>query len=220
MATTKKIDKKAAKKAAGKTKKSKSSAKQAARKSTSKQVLSAGKTREDSLLQLRLTVLEHVVGVLASHFAYRSVLYRMLSLVRDLIQADAGTVMLLDPKSNGLVFEVVQGRVAPQLQNYRLSVGEGIAGWVAEQGKPVMVPKVAKDPRFSPVVYERTQYEARNMVCVPIFSGGSTVGVLQLLNHDDDRPFNKDDLQVAEVIADAMGNILGAVVGGNLDGGA
>jgi GAF domain-containing protein len=87
-------------------------------------------------------------------------LNELLRLNCELTQADAGTIMVLDRPSEMLVFDVVRGAAAVKLQNFRMSVQEGIAGWVARNGKALLVPDVSQDSRFSAKVSRKIHYEA------------------------------------------------------------
>lgn len=168
-------------------------------------------------LALRVTALERAVGALAAGAASRKVLNELLRLGCELTQADAGTVMVLDRPSEMLIFEVVRGSAAVKLQNFRMSVQEGIAGWVVRSGKPLLVPDVARDARFSPKVSRKIRYEARNMICAPILNRDKAIGVIQLLNHRDDDPFHAKDLQTAVILAAAMAPLVLPLVENGLD---
>jgi transcriptional regulator with GAF, ATPase, and Fis domain len=63
-----------------------------------------------------------------------------------LIRAKNWTLFLVDPIAQELRFEVVAGLKAPQLDNTRIKIGEGIAGTAAQTGEPILVPDVAKRP--------------------------------------------------------------------------
>ena len=168
-------------------------------------------------LEARVEILERMVGFLASGYGYRSALAKLLAECRRMTKADAGTVMLADWERKELVFEVVQGRAAPKLQNYRMPIEDGVAGWVATHGEPLLIPDAQKDPRYNPKISRSTRYETRNMICIPITSEGMIAGVLQLLNHEDQHPFDEADMVSASVCASSMGRVAGAMEKALLD---
>lgn len=159
-------------------------------------------------LALRVAALERMVGALAAGAASRKALNELLRMNCELTRAEAGTVMVLDRPSEMLVFDVVRGAAAVKLQNFRMSVQEGIAGWVARNGKALLVPDVSKDSRFSAKVSRKIRYEARNMICVPILSRDKIIGVVQLLNHREEQPFQAKDLETTETLASAMAPLI------------
>src|SRR3989304_9062005 len=81
----------------------------------------------------------------------------VFSLLRDLLAAalaavgaEDGSLLLLAAGTGELVFAVVQGEAQERLQGYRLSPGEGIAGWVAANKETQIVADGHRDPQFSP----------------------------------------------------------------------
>ena len=64
----------------------------------------------------------------------------------------------------------------------RLKIGEGIAGWVAKHGEPLLVPDVYTDPRFAKRIDEMTQWKTHSIMCIPLLSKHRVLGVMQLIN--------------------------------------
>ncbi len=61
-------------------------------------------------------------------------------------------------------------------------MGEGIAGWVARHGEPLIVPDVYNDPRFAKRIDEMTKWKTRSIICMPLKSRQRVLGVIQLIN--------------------------------------
>jgi diguanylate cyclase (GGDEF)-like protein len=76
------------------------------------------------------------------------------------------------------------GEKSEALKDVRLKVGEGIAGWVAKHGEPVISDDVDHDPRFSRRADEATKMETRSLIAVPLRSRLRVLGVIQLVNVD------------------------------------
>jgi HD-GYP domain-containing protein (c-di-GMP phosphodiesterase class II) len=83
-------------------------------------------------------------------------------------------------------------------------MGEGIAGWVAQEGKSDLVPDTSRDPRWSRKADEKSKFQTRNMVTVPVKSKGKVIGVLQALNKLHDKKFDQEDLRLLESLADQV----------------
>ena len=83
----------------------------------------------------------------------------------------------------------------------RLKVGkDGITGWVAASGKPLIVPDVSKDSRYVQIEGCRTQSE----LAVPIITNRQVIGVLDVeSDHLDD--FDETDLEVMLLLANQAG---------------
>lgn len=99
-----------------------------------------------------------------------------------LLEVEAGSLILIDPDSEELFFEVALGDKGARVKEIRLKKGQGIAGWVAEKGEPVIVQDVQSDPRFFKLADEKSKFTTRDMVCVPVKSKDKILGVLQAIN--------------------------------------
>ena len=81
-------------------------------------------------------------------------------------------------------------------------MGEGIAGWVAQEGIPVVVPDVSKDERFLGKIDKAIHFKTKSLMCVPIKSNEQVLGVLELVNKTTGEPFTKEDLDLLMRLVD------------------
>jgi len=88
-----------------------------------------------------------------------------------------------------------------QFKPQRLKVGsEGITGWVAHTGKPVLSPDITREPHYVWMQGSLTKSE----LTVPITIKGETIGVLDIQSqHLDD--FEQTDLEIMQAIASQTG---------------
>jgi signal transduction histidine kinase len=98
------------------------------------------------------------------------------------MDAEAGSIFLLDEEHGELYFDIALGEKEESIQGVRLKMGEGIAGWVAEHGTPLLVPDVTKDQRFCTLVDEKSRFVTRNLLCVPLTVKGKVIGALEAIN--------------------------------------
>jgi serine phosphatase RsbU (regulator of sigma subunit) len=131
----------------------------------------------------------------------QDLLQRIMDTSARVMNAEASSVILVDPETGDLFFELATGMKGEEVREIRLKMGEGIAGWVAENGQPLKIDDAAQDPRWSSKVANRVDYATRNLLCVPIFSKGSIIGVLQVLNKRNGKPFTDRDVRLLESIA-------------------
>jgi GAF domain-containing protein len=116
----------------------------------------------------------------------RAELLRSISeAARVLTHARATSVALLDETSDELVFVAAAGEAAEEITGCRISSREGLAGVVAQTGRPLEVRDLARDPRFAHDIAVETGYEPDAMTLVPVMDGAHVVGVLSLLDPDD-----------------------------------
>lgn len=120
----------------------------------------------------------------------------------EVLKASDGSLLLIDEETGELVFTVVRGEKAEELEGYRLAKGQGIAGWVTDNRQPQIVLDVRRDPRFFSMVDEAFHFKTRSMVCVPVYLDETRVmGVIEVLNKVSDREFTQDDLNLMLVVA-------------------
>ncbi|MBI4377551.1 MAG: GAF domain-containing protein [Nitrospinae bacterium] len=111
----------------------------------------------------------------------------------QVMKAEASSVLLLDEEKRELIFRVALGEKGKTVKKIRLNVGEGIAGWVAKTGKPMIVNNVGREPRFNPKVDEKTGFKTRSIICVPLLLKEKMIGVIQVINKHESLPFTKED---------------------------
>ncbi|MEW5722842.1 MAG: sensor domain-containing diguanylate cyclase [Thermodesulfobacteriota bacterium] len=112
------------------------------------------------------------------------------------------SILLKNPKTGDLTFAMVVGKNADVLRGLQLPQGEGIAGWIAETGRPCIVEDVSKDSRFSNRVDAFTGFRTESIIGVPLVSNDRVFGVIELINKLDGEPFTPFDLKVLTTIAD------------------
>ncbi len=137
----------------------------------------------------RLQALLEIAKALKEERELDRLLQRIVSEAARVVDADRGTLFLVDLDSGALWSKIAQG-IGGEI---RIPKGTGIAGLVAETGQVVNLDDAYGDARFNPAVDRSTGYHTRTLLCVPMYnSRGDVVGVLQLLNKRDG-VFDHDD---------------------------
>lgn len=126
--------------------------------------------------------LDEVARQITSMLDAERVLSTVLERVEGLLDAEASTLMTLDPIKNELVFQIPRGSSADQLRGYRLPVGRGVAGWVAENRKSLRVDEAASDERHSPLEDQQSGFKTRSLLAVPMLVQDRVTGVLEVIN--------------------------------------
>jgi signal transduction histidine kinase len=144
----------------------------------------------------QLSLFYQVAQSMASTFDLNKVLDDTLQLATAVLDASASALMLVDESTGELVFEYAYGEMGNILRKQRTAPGEGIAGWVASHGVPVVANDARADPRFSPVVDTRTGFLTESVICAPIQIRSETIGVLEALNKRSVQGFDSEDLRL------------------------
>ncbi len=136
---------------------------------------------------------------------YRDVtvlLSRIMESAERLIGSDASSLLLVDTGTNQLYFEIALGAKGDDVKKYTLEMGEGIAGWVAQNGRSLVVNDTENDPRHFSLIGEDIGYKTRNLIAVPLRAKDEVIGVLEVINKSDKNSFDDEDLRFLEVLAD------------------
>jgi diguanylate cyclase (GGDEF)-like protein len=88
------------------------------------------------------------------------------------------------------------------VKDIRLQPGEGIAGTVAQTGKPIFIPDVNRDPRFAARVDALTGFDTRSIIALPLLVRGEVIGVFEVINVEDEKFFREKYLPHLTILAD------------------
>lgn len=147
-------------------------------------------------LHSRATQFQNMVEIsraITSSLNVDVVLVRITRQAVDLLNCQAGSLLLRDEESGEMVFKVALGPAGEQLIGTRLPQGVGIVGAVMRDGKPLIVNNAKADPRHYQGIDETTALITQSLLCVPLISGNQIMGVLELMNPNDGSLFGDDD---------------------------
>jgi len=125
-------------------------------------------------------------------------LHLIIESATGVVQAEAASLLLLDPKINALYFKVATGAKGDEVKDFTVKVGQGIAGHVAQTGQPLLIADAKKDNRWMREISDRIDYETRSMACVPLLINQKVIGVIQVINKKDNTQFTQSDMDVLE----------------------
>lgn len=141
-----------------------------------------------------LTILHEVSQTITSTLDLTDVLNLIMSKVVELLDVEAGSLLMLDEEGKNLVFQVALGPVKEQLERTRLPIGAGIAGSAAKEGRPYIVNNAPSDPRWYSSFDQETHFSTQSVLAVPLCVKGETIGVIEAINKRNRRPFTEKEL--------------------------
>src|SRR3989344_5593708 len=151
----------------------------------------------------QFTTLAEVGTLLNSTLDQNLVRKMAMEAITRLMHAEVGSLLLVDDENKELYLEVALGDKGERVKEIRLKIGEGIAGWVAEHGKPLLLQDVRKDPRFYKSADQKTEFVTRDMVCVPVKVKDKVIGVLQAINRAEG-VFTEDDVELFQLFSNQV----------------
>lgn len=159
-----------------------------------------------SLRQLNreLDLLYRAVRVINLSLELDQVLTVLIEKVRYLLGVVGCSVWLIDPDTKEVVCRQAAGRQSDLVCGWRLPVGTGVVGWIAKNGKRVLIHDTRRDTRHFKKVDQQTGLEIRSIMGVPIKSKEDTVGVLQVVDTAPNR-FSRRLLKTTAGLAASAG---------------
>ncbi len=148
-----------------------------------------------------LRVFNEIGKTLTSTLDISEVLATIMQKISELMKPHHWSLLLMDEEKGDLTFEIAVGEGADKLKEIRLPVGEGVAGWVAKEAKPLLVPDAEQDDRWLKAADLLTRFKTRSILCVPLISRGDVLGVIELVNHEPNS-FCEADLRLLGSLAD------------------
>ena len=120
--------------------------------------------------------------------------------VLSYLDVKRGSIFLYDEKRARIVLAAASDDGEQDLVGLTKNIGEGVAGYVAEHKKPLLV--ISRESHPLPAAESPRRYETESFVCAPILNRGRLVGVLNLTEKESKRPFEQTDLDTLMVIID------------------
>jgi len=164
---------------------------------------------EENARLKELTGLFQVSEFISSHFTPQNLLQLILQSVINQLQATQGSIMLLDSKRKTLKIAAAVGLDEEIVKNSRVKVGEGIAGRVIQQGKPILITNIDHHPLFSKLSqgYPDKSFMSASLevdeelISFPLINAKTVLGVINVRRKAGDTPFNEGDLELISILA-------------------
>ncbi|HKY72209.1 MAG TPA: response regulator [Nitrospira sp.] len=151
--------------------------------------------------ELELAAAQRMSEMFSQQIKLEDLMEHALRIALDVVDAENGSVLLVDRETNTLVFYHSIGE-KPVSLGTSMPWYEGIAGAVYRSGQPEILPDAQLDRRHYKKVDEATGYTTRDMITIPLKQWqGVPIGVLQVMNKRGNRFLNQDDLAILTIIS-------------------
>ncbi len=159
---------------------------------------------EIELLKKRIIQLESLIvssEIINSKFELHSVLNILMTIVSQVVDSEAASILLMDEVKGQLYFFAASGEKKDALNKIYIGRGEGIAGWVAANEKPVIVSDVSKDPRFTGKTDKESGFITKSILAVPLKIEDRLIGVAEAVNKKNGAEFSEEDVHLISSLA-------------------
>ncbi|HOP41045.1 MAG TPA: GAF domain-containing protein, partial [Geobacteraceae bacterium] len=129
-----------------------------------------------------------------------------LEFIAELMEVKTCSVMLQDEVTGELRIQSAKGLPEDIVKRTRIRPGDQISGWVALEGKPILIENIENDTRFSR--RNTPQYNTKSLLSVPLKIDETILGVLNLNNKKTAEPFTPQDLSIATVLGTRISHLI------------
>jgi GAF domain-containing protein len=151
------------------------------------------------LFEKKFSILQGVCHLITATNDINALANFLLDCAIEYTDAEKGSLMLLNER-NELYILAARGFEMLFIETYRIKMGEGIAGMVAQNRSPVLVEDIDKDERFRQK--KRDRYKTKSFISCPLMSRDRVLGVININDKKDGTPFTEDEFNLLKVIAD------------------
>ncbi len=150
----------------------------------------------------RLSSLIDVGAIISSSLDVEEVIRLVMQKAQTVMEAETCSILLLNEEMNTLEFELAldsDGETEQTLkEKVRLQMGQGVAGWCAQERRSVLVADVRQDERFFIGADEATGFVTRSLMAVPLINKDQLIGVAEVINPTNKETFDESDLELFE----------------------
>jgi sigma-B regulation protein RsbU (phosphoserine phosphatase) len=151
-----------------------------------------------------LRALIEVSALISSTLDFDDLMTLVMEKAKSFMGAEACSILLYNKERNHLEFDLALCReefMADILKHkVFLEMGQGIAGWVAEQQTPLIIKDAKSDKRFYAEADRLTCFTTRSLIAVPLVSKSGLIGVAEILNPKEKEFFSDDDLEIFQTL--------------------
>jgi two-component system, NtrC family, sensor kinase len=143
-----------------------------------------------------LYLLNRVARVVNSTLELDELLEVIISITTDIFKSEASSILLKDNDTDELYFAGATGKKKDSLKKLRIPPGQGIAGYVFESGKPLLIEDISQSKRFYQQVDKKTDFVTKTMIAAPLKTKNKIIGVIEIVNRVDGQPFSERSLKL------------------------
>jgi adenylate cyclase len=122
----------------------------------------------------------NMTEILSLRMGIEDLIERVVLMASKVMKADRASLFLVDKVSGELWSKVAEGEGTREI---RISLDEGIAGWVARNEEVVNITDAYADSRFNPEVDRRTKYRTTSILAGPVINvDGDLLGIIEVIN--------------------------------------
>jgi diguanylate cyclase (GGDEF)-like protein len=142
-----------------------------------------------------LRLFHDAARALTSSLDLPTILRSVLAQMERFFHPESWSLLMVDEEKRDLYYALARGVSDEALQNIRIPLGTGMAGWVALHGEPLIVTSEGSAARLS------SSDQQHSAICLPLRSRERTLGVLQV-THVEPQTLTEDAITLLYIVCD------------------
>ncbi|MHB8482396.1 MAG: sensor domain-containing diguanylate cyclase [Nitrospiria bacterium] len=140
--------------------------------------------------------------LLTSSLEFKKIVQTILEQAHLLVRGQMWTLLLFDENSKELKFEMIKGKYKKTFKPFPVKPGRGIPGTVLKTGAPILISNIKDNLKYSTEIEKKILANPKTVLSVPIVNNKKTIGVLEMVNKEDDTGFDSKDLELLLKLVD------------------
>jgi len=145
----------------------------------------------------QLVCLEKYFSLLTKAISFKEFCRELMFAMMGVLPCEAASLLEVDSNREFLFFRTSAGRCSDKIQDFRVPVGQGVAGSVVISKTYTLVDRASENQIHLKSIGDAVGFKANNLLAVPLLIRGEVFGVFELLNRLDDHGFSADDVALA-----------------------
>ncbi|MBC8552585.1 MAG: GAF domain-containing protein [Candidatus Brocadiales bacterium] len=163
------------------------------------------KTKFSDIPKNKLSLIPEILYEISRSRNIFNILNIVMNYSNKIVDAEASTLFLRNKEKVALTFNVITEEKKNLRIKKEIPINEGIAVWVFQNNKSTIVNDASSDERVFKDFDNETGFKTRNILCVPVRVNCKVEGALEVVNKIGDRPFNKEDECLLNILSNQIG---------------
>ncbi len=150
-------------------------------------------------MNLQLQILQTITDTALSHLSLNDLFREILRRMNEILTVDTIAILLLTEDGKYLTVRAAKGLEEEMNQDVHVPIGQGFAGRIAAQCRPLVVPDISQIEVVSQILRENV----RSLLGVPLLVDDKVIGVLHI-GTKQPRIFTDSDVELLQRVADRI----------------
>jgi len=153
-----------------------------------------------------LECLNDISNLVQSTLDLDKLLRVVMELITDLMGVENCSLLLMEESTKTLRIVIANGLDYDIIKNTEVKLGEGISGYVAQTGEPLLITNIDSEGRF--IKRNSIEYSTRSALSVPLKVKQKVIGVVNVNNKKNGKPFTNSDLLLLQTLSSQISSAI------------